>query len=243
VVVDQNLEILQFRGAVTPYLQPASGRASLNLFSMTLPVLEFELRSLIDRAKSNRGDARQEGLEIVIGGSTQSINLEVILVGGTGSESASFIIIFEASLSAPITGASGSTDDDPRRLRVAQLEKELVAAREHVQAVVDEREVANEELRSANEEIQSSNEELQSTNEELETAKEELQSTNEELTTLDEELRHSNLELGEVNNDLVNLLRSVNIPVVMVGRDLRIRRFTGAPDFEVNSFGRRAIDH
>jgi two-component system, chemotaxis family, CheB/CheR fusion protein len=100
--------------------------------------------------------------------------------------------------------------------------------REHVQSVVDEREVANEELRSANEEIQSSNEELQSTNEELETAKEELQSTNEELITLNEELRHTNLELSEVNNDLLNLLRSVNIPVVMVGRDLRIRRFTPA---------------
>jgi two-component system, chemotaxis family, CheB/CheR fusion protein len=228
VVVDQNLEILQFRGAVTPYLQPASGRASLNLFSMTPPVLEFELRSLIDRAKNNRRHARQEGLEIEIGGTTQSINLEVIPVGGTGSESASFIIIFEAALSAPLTGASGSTVEDPGRSRITQLEKELVAAREHVQAVIDEREVANEELRSANEEIQSSNEELQSTNEELETAKEELQSTNEELTTLNEELRHTNLELGEVNNDLVNLLRSVNIPVVMVGRDFRIRRFTPA---------------
>ena len=69
---------------------------------------------------------------------------------------------------------------------------------------------------------------MQSTNEELETAKEELQSTNEELTTLNEELRHANLELDEVNNDLLNFLRSVNIPVVMVGRDLRIRRFTPA---------------
>ena len=94
--------------------------------------------------------------------------------------------------------------------------------------MINEREVANEELRSANEEIQSSNEELQSTNEELETAKEELQSTNEELTTLNEELRHTNLELSEVNNDLLNLLRSVNIPIVIVGRDLRIRRFTPA---------------
>jgi two-component system CheB/CheR fusion protein len=48
------------------------------------------------------------------------------------------------------------------------------------------------------------------------------------LTTLNEELRHTNIELGEVNNDLINLLRSVNLPVVMVSRDLRIRRFTPA---------------
>src|SRR5262249_11499533 len=63
-------------------------------------------------------------------------------------------------------------------------------------------------------------------NEELETAKEELQSTNEELTTVNEQLQHRNLELTQVNNDLINLLGSTNIPVVMVGGDLRIRRFT-----------------
>ena len=60
----------------------------------------------------------------------------------------------------------------------------------------------------------------------METAKEELQSTNEELITLNEELKSGNLELTEVNNDLMNLLKSVNIPIVMVDRGLRIRRFT-----------------
>jgi len=81
-------------------------------------------------------------------------------------------------------------------------------------------------LRAANEEIQSSNEELQSTNEELETAKEELQSTNEELTTVNEELQNRNLELTQVNDDITNLLVSANLPIIMLGNDLRIRRFT-----------------
>ena len=76
------------------------------------------------------------------------------------------------------------------------------------------------------EEVLSANEELQSTNEELETAKEELQSTNEELTTLNEEMQNHNSELGSANNDLLNLLGHVDIPVVMVSNDLRIRRFT-----------------
>jgi two-component system CheB/CheR fusion protein len=227
VVVDENLEILQFRGAVSPYLQPTSGKASLNLFNMTLPVLEFELRSLIDRAKSNRAAVRREGLQIEVGGVGQRLQLEVIPVGRTESQSSSFIVAFEATHHAE-TNVAPADADDAQALRIAELEHELVAAKEHVQSVIDEREIANEELRAANEEIQSSNEELQSTNEELETAKEELQSTNEELTTLNEELRHTNLELGEVNSDLLNLLRSVNIPVVMVGRDLRIRRFTPA---------------
>jgi two-component system CheB/CheR fusion protein len=67
---------------------------------------------------------------------------------------------------------------------------------------------------------------LQSTNEELETAKEEIQATNEELNTTNEELRSRNLELHQVNNDLTNLLASINIPILMLTNDLRIRRFT-----------------
>jgi two-component system CheB/CheR fusion protein len=62
----------------------------------------------------------------------------------------------------------------------------------------------------------------------METAKEELQSSNEELTTLNEELRSRNADLAHVSNDLTNLLTVINIPIVMVDRGLRIRRFTPA---------------
>ena len=102
----------------------------------------------------------------------------------------------------------------------------LSSATYNLESIIEEQRTTNEELRSANEEIQSSNEELQSINEELETAKEELQSTNEELTTVNEELQNRNDELSRVNNDLNNLLSSVSIPIVMLGNDLRIRRFT-----------------
>ena len=110
--------------------------------------------------------------------------------------------------------------------QVGLLERELAASREYLQSIIQELETANEELQSANEEILSSNEELQSTNEELDTAKEELQSTNEELNTLNEELHGRNEELSRVNSDLVNLLASVQIAIVIISSDLRIRRFT-----------------
>ena len=110
--------------------------------------------------------------------------------------------------------------------RVVDLRRELAASREYLQSIIQELEAANEELQSANEEILSSNEELQSTNEELDTAKEELQSTNEELNTVNEELHSRNEELTRVNSDLLNLLGSVDIPIVIVGSDLGIRRFT-----------------
>src|SRR5207302_2073865 len=110
--------------------------------------------------------------------------------------------------------------------QATQLQQELSALRGYLQSVIEEHESTNEELKSANEEILSTNEELQSTNEELQTAKEEAQSANEELATVNDELRHRNAELARVNNDLVNVLSGVSIPIVMVGRDLRVRRFT-----------------
>ena len=69
---------------------------------------------------------------------------------------------------------------------------------------------------------------MQSTNEELETAKEELQSSNEELQTLNEELKNRNLALGRLNDDLANLQTNIDVPVVIVDNDLKIRRFTAS---------------
>ena len=84
----------------------------------------------------------------------------------------------------------------------------------------------NEDLGTANEELVSGNEELQSMNEELETAKEELQSINEELTTVNDELQNTNHEMTQVNGDLVNLLTTVDIPILILDSARRIRRFT-----------------
>ncbi len=108
----------------------------------------------------------------------------------------------------------------------SQLKQELATTRASLQAIIEQQEVTNHELQTANEEILASNEELQSINEELETSQEELGATNEELRIINEELNGRNLELGHLNNDLQNLLRSINIPIVMLDGKLRIRRFT-----------------
>ena len=95
-----------------------------------------------------------------------------------------------------------------------------------MQSIIEGQEATNEELQSANEEIQSGNEELQSTNEELQTSKEELESANEELNTVNEEIQHRNQQLSQLSNDLINLLNSCTIPLLLLGQDLRIRRYT-----------------
>ena len=106
------------------------------------------------------------------------------------------------------------------------MKQELASTKEYLQSIIEAQEATNEELQSANEEIQSGNEELQSTNEELQTSKEELESANEELNTVNEEIQHRNLELAQLSNDLINLLNSATIPMIMLGPDLHIRRYT-----------------
>jgi len=235
VVVDNNDEIVHFRGHTGPYLEPASGEPSLNVLKMARGGLLHPLRTALNTARRKRRAVRKEGVLVQRNGDWRPVNLEIVPLVTTRGEY--FLVLFEQPPPAP----TGSTPKGARRGRptpastpvdgrVADLRRELAASREYLQSIIQELEAANEELQSANEEILSSNEELQSTNEELDTAKEELQSTNEELNTVNEELHSRNEELARVNSDLVNLLGSVDLPIVIVGEDMAVRRFTPAAE-------------
>jgi two-component system, chemotaxis family, CheB/CheR fusion protein len=227
VVVDETMTVLQFRGRTAPYLEPAPGMATLDLFRMLREGLLAEVRTATSQAKTENAVVTRDGVQLTEGGATRAVRVEVVPLKVPPSGVRFFRVLFQDTAQAsraPAPPAEAvSTQSDQK---VAQLQQELGALREYLQSVIEEQESTNEELKSANEEILSANEELQSTNEELQTAKEEAQSANEELATVNEELRHRNAELARVNNDLVNLLGGVNIPIVMVSRDLRIRRFT-----------------
>ncbi len=238
VLVDENLTVLQFRGDTTPYLQHPPGAASLDLLKMAGSGLLMELRAAIARAKAEHVTVRKEDVPIKSDDRMRSVTVEVVPLG-RGPGSLCFLVLFEetpsrTALATPGTPESGAAPDGPRpgeaEPEAVRLRRELEATREYLQALVEEHEAADEELKSAHEESLASNEELQSTNEELQTAKEEMQSTNEELETVNDELGHRNRELGRLNDDLGNLMSSVSIPIVMVSRDLRVRRFTPAAE-------------
>ncbi|MBD2525402.1 chemotaxis protein CheB [Nostoc sp. FACHB-133] len=236
VVINNKMEVLQFRGEIDLYLKLSRGKPSLNLFKMVRQGLLVELRATIYQAQRQKILVRKEGLRIEEGNLSKIINIEVIPFKPATDEEFYFLILFEE---APPTVNNLSTVN-PESLEQPDLEQEIVrlrqklananqekaATQEYLQAVIQEQEHINQDLKVANEEILSSNEELQSTNEELETAKEEIQATNEELNTTNEELRSRNLELHQVNNDLTNLLGSINIPILILTSDLRVRRFT-----------------
>ncbi|UQA62743.1 CheR family methyltransferase [Polyangium aurulentum] len=236
VIVNQDMQIVEFRGQTGFYLEPAPGVPSHNLLRMAREGLALELRAVVHKVQKSGEPIRTGPLEVRANGSTRHVIVDVMpLRMGMRDEPCRFYLVSFEEVAAPDSStttkgkkgkAPSATSSAAEAKLVAKLKQELAATREYLQSIIEEMEATNEELQSANEEILSSNEELQSINEELETAKEELQSTNEEITTVNEELRARNVELAQVNNDLNNALSSMNIPIVMLGADLRIRRFT-----------------
>ncbi len=235
VIVTHEMNILHFRGHTGRFLEPAPGTASLNLLKMARPGLALDLRTAIHEARKQHRPTRKEGLRTTTNGGAITVNLEVHPLGRPHSDDLHFLILFhevfpptapppEEKQKAETVEPSAPAEELQQELE--RVEQELRQTKATMQTIVEEHEATNEELRAANEEIQSANEELQSTNEELETAKEELQSTNEELTTLNAELENQNAEANRAIDDFNNLHRAVDIPVVLLENDLRIRTFT-----------------
>lgn len=233
VVVDTNLEILQFRGQISSYLEPTPGKASLNLLKMAKEEMRRELQTAIYQARQQKLPIKREGVQIMQGGRLRQIIINITPFQISATQEC-FLVLFEddrPSIALPAEIESASTPSKRKTketFEIARLRQELATTREHLQSIIEEQQATNQDLRAANEEILSSNEELQSTNEELETAKEEIQAANEELNTVNDELRRRTQEATQVSNDLQNLLNSINIPILMLGGDLQIRQFTPA---------------
>jgi two-component system CheB/CheR fusion protein len=237
LVASSDLQILNFRGNVAPYLSPSPGQASLSLLRMVRPEFAVELRTAIHRAGKQDMPIRKEGILIKRNGSLNEVNLEVVPFKGQADERF-FLVLFQETQvpdsAEPEPPASKAKSRSNGQLEAARLQRELQTTKGHLQSIIEEHEATNEELKSANEEVLSSNEELQSTNEELETAQEELQSSNEELVTINEQLQNRNQELSQLSDDWTNLLSGLNIPVLMLGKDRRIRRFTAPAEKLLN---------
>ncbi len=232
VLVNAAHQVLQFRGPTGAFLEPPIGKASFDVLKMAREGLMLPLRSAIEQARREVKSVRKENVRVQRNGTTRKVNLEVIPLRNL--RELCFLILFEeaervSGVPKPREPKSARADRSPGREasnRIVELETDLSETRGYVEALQEQIEAANEEFQTANEETQSANEELQSSNEELETSKEELESTNEDLTTVNEEMSNRNVELNRLNNDLVNLQISTKLAVVLLGRDLTVRRFS-----------------
>lgn len=239
VVINEDFDVLQFRGRTGAFLEPAAGEANLNLLKMARNGLQIELRNLICQARERNVSVHKEGLRIAHNGDIQYVNIDVDPIVQSPNSNHYYLVSFQEVSKELLPDERAKTNQDKstvseESVELQRLQQELAATKEYMHSIIEQQEVSNEELTSANEEIQASNEELQSTNEELETAKEELQSSNEELATVNDEMESRNHELEILSNDLTNLITGLVIPIVMVDADLRIRRFSPSAEKLLN---------
>ncbi len=248
MLINADLQVLQFRGPTGAYLEPPSGKASFDVLKMAREGLMLPLRATINRARKENRTARKSNVRVRQNGRFRSVDLEVIPLRSLAERC--FLVVFAdpekprrasyATSPDPVEPAlprKGDSDARHAARRIAELEAELSETHDYLQAIREQHEAANEELQASSEEVQSANEELQSVNEELETSKEELESTNEELITVNEEMASRNAELGRLNTDLANIQTSGQLAIVLLGRDLTVRRFSAPAEKLLNLAG------
>jgi two-component system CheB/CheR fusion protein len=233
VLVNQNYDVVEFRGKTDQWLVVSPGKPSFNVLKLAREGLAFEIRNLLHLAKTTKTAVKKEQVFFRINEAQQYVDLEVIAI--QEAEEDYFLILFQESRqlstkSADILSDDSSPDDQKsfKSLldRNAQLEKELSQTREDMRAITEAQEAANEELQSANEELLSGNEELQSLNEELESSKEELQSTNEEITIVNNELLDRNEQLSNARKYNEEIFATIHDPLLILDTELKILRAT-----------------
>jgi len=223
ILVNKDLEILRFRGPVAPYIEPAAGKASLQMMKMLKEEIAFELRTLILKIKKDQVAIRKE--KIFFNSLSKHVTIDIEPVKQNDKDIHYLIIFTEENIALPAEQQKTlfANDADAKNAQINLLQKQLKEARENIKGISEEFEVTREELQATNEEVLSSNEELQSINEELETSKEELQSTNEELITINEELNKRNAELKDLNDYADAIFETKHESLIILNKELRVK--------------------
>jgi two-component system, chemotaxis family, CheB/CheR fusion protein len=101
VVINREMEVVQFRGQTAPYLAPPPGRPSANVLKLARNGLAIELRALIGAATKKGGAARKDGIAFDKNGHKRMLNLSVTPLGDKRStekgarDKPLFLILFD----------------------------------------------------------------------------------------------------------------------------------------------------
>jgi two-component system, chemotaxis family, CheB/CheR fusion protein len=226
-LVNENGDIIYISGRTGKYLEPAAGKANLNIFAMLRDGLRQEFPVAFNQVVRKKGSVVLHNIKVGTNGNKQNVDVKIQWVDEPDQLRGVIMIVFIDLPGIPVTRQNSETGKKSSgSSRESELEKELQHIREQMQSTIEEMQTSQEEQKSTNEELQSANEELQSTNEELTSSKEEMQSLNEELQTVNAELQAKIDDFSRVDNDMKNLLNSTDIATLFLDKELNIRRYT-----------------
>ena len=116
VVVNNDMEILQFRGQTGEYLEPAAGVPSSNLLKMVREGLLHDLRTAVDEVRRSNAPVRREAL-MRAGQRYRRVNLEVSPMTIPPARGPYFVVLFSDVLQSEVAAAEGAHNIPDRRGR------------------------------------------------------------------------------------------------------------------------------
>jgi len=225
VLTNDQGDIVYFSGRTGAFLEPAAGKANLNVFAMAREGIRLALHDAFTAAVRDQEETRAERLPLVSATGTSLVDLVVQPISSPPELRGLLLLVFTPSNmnSSLLLQDTLQLDDQPPSAddRSAALSEELLRLRAALESAAHDAQYSRERL-------QATIEELQSTNEELTTSKEEMQSMNEELQTVNNELQRRVAALSLASDDMANLITSSSVATLYLDNELCVRRFTSA---------------
>ncbi len=165
VLVNESGDILYIQGRTGRYLEPASGEAAMNVFTMAREGLRLELGALVRKALLQRREVERDGLRVQVNGGYQTVKLLIRPLSGRSITRGMVLVSFEDRQTAKSDRQKKETSKPSKAAE--ELSKELKYTKEQLQTTVEEMETSQEELKSANEELQQKIEDVSQSNNDM----------------------------------------------------------------------------
>ena len=228
VLVNEKNELVRSYGDCSRLISIPTGQVTLDIFQLIKTDLKIALSTALKESRGPEGHAAYNDVPVEIDGKPEFISIVGNVMNDSHGQRTDFTAIsfIRGNMDIPLDMKQYKIDIAASR-RISDLEHELKLTKNELRQTVTELESTNAELQAANEELLTANEELQSSNEEL-------QSVNEELYTVNSEYQSKVTELAIANNDISNFLSTTLVGILMVDKNLNIRKYTEYISSEFN---------